>query len=65
MRIYTTIEIKTRRLCVHVAELLQSEVYALLGVSKLGRLRQLRNHVYVTPLLQSPDKIKLQIFRLR
>jgi hypothetical protein len=37
--VYTTIEIKTRRLCVHVAELLQSEVYVLLGVSKLGRIR--------------------------
>ena len=63
--IYKTIEIKTRRLSVHVTEMLQSQVYALLRVSKLGRLRQLRNHVYVTHLLQTPDKIKLQRFRLR
>lgn len=48
-------EIKTRRLCVHVAELLQSEVCALLGVSKL----QLRNHVYVTPLLQNPKTTEI------
>jgi hypothetical protein len=63
--IYITIEIKTRRLCVHVAELLQPAVYALLGASKFGRLRQLRNHVYVTLLLQNHDKIKLQRFRQR